>query len=668
MLAKFALQKKLISEQDCQKAIEACRFSKNFEQALKEYFITHNLIAPNVLEQLVNMVAAVKIIQKNIKFGAIAVEMGFIDSKVLEAALLAQKKRVAENNRPKLIGQILMESGHLTQDQLDRVVAEQQKIKTAVKLVQEDAPAQMNETPAVMSEDDSKTPVNEFNLSEKVPGGMILEIEDNGLTAFLTKTQSFSDVVAVDDILSILQMKNIQYGIVETRAIEGFLRSKEFVGEKRFEIASGRPAMPGTDARIEYYFDTDHLKAGTFDEKENIDFKDRGPIPRVEANTLLARKFPFRESRNGRDIFGRELIAAPAVDMSLKIESGAVLSEDQTQVYAQVSGHPVLSWSGEIGVIDRFTVKGDVGYKTGHIEYGGDIDVQGGLKSGFRIDGYHIDIAEVDGGQIYARGDVKIAKGVNNAKIYSRGHVSAHFIHDSQIYCLGDVTVEKEIVDSRIESSGACQIKTGNIVNSEMSFNQGVFAKNIGTEKASPDKIRIGQDLFIARELETIDSKMADIKKDSIALTQKKDKLVLDTEQLQQSAAQFANELDKALELGQETKMGIQKMEEALYHMDINKAQIKEIENTLGRLKGQIDDLHQEKINFTDWARLNTGKSVLSVDGKLFPGTVIFTPHAQKEIKEMAVNVQITESVLQAGEDGATTIYDIHINDAIRKK
>jgi len=697
MLEKIALQKKIISEKDCRDAFEACRSSDNFENALKDYFITHNLIHPKTLEQLINTIGAIKIIKQNIKFGTIAVEMGFISDKTLAEALTRQKKVVANNQQPKLIGLILMDSGELTKEQTNLIVKEQNKRNLKVELIKKEDPSVPQKfdhpkpDPLLEKKDKAK------ESSETIQGGMILEIEENGMTAFLRKTNGFNNCLTADDILEILITKDIRYGIETQKAIEGFINSSGFK-RNRFKIASGTPKVAGSNARIEYYFDTDHLNAGQVDEKGNIDFRARGEIPKIEAGTLLAEKFPYRESKNGRDIFGYEILTEPALDIPLKIETGAVLSEDQMKVYAEISGFPKLSWSGNISVIDNFVVKGDVGYETGHVSYEGNIEILGGLKSGFRISGFDIKISEIDGGEIYAQGDVTIINGVNNAKIYSRGHVNAKFIHTSEICCLGNVVVEKEIVDSHIESSGACRIQTGDIVNSTMGFNQGIYAKNIGTEKSSPNTIIIGQDLFIIKELLTIEGKIVALEKNRLSLEKRKDRLLSEKSDLHQTTTRMANELDKILEDKQkienhitllekqpESKRDISvladdaKQKEALFSrldeelnalfniIEQNEAKTIEIDDVCDDLEDQIDDLNQEKVNFTDWNTSNISKPVVVAEGKVYTGTLIKGTHVQKKIVETHSNVQIKESILQIN-DSNSNIYEIQIHDNTKRR
>ncbi len=684
MIEKIALQKQLISKADCDKAKAACRASEDYENALKDYFISNNLIDPATLEQLINTTDAIRIIKKTMKFGAVAVKMGFITDKTLESALEIQKKAAAKQKRPKVIGQILLESGKLTKKQIEQVVKEQKKINLNIEAAKKAVPK------ADESSKEKRKKKDAPKVSEELLGGMILDIEENGMAAFLRKTKEFDPNINVEDIYSILLTHSIQYGLVSETEIKKFVQSEAFFN-KRFSIASGVPVIPGRDARIEYYFDTDHRTAGGLDKEGNIDFKDRGRIPEIEANTLLAEKFPLKESRNGRDIFGKELEAQSVRDAVLKSEEGVWISADGTKAYAVISGHPQLSRSGVINVVDTYIVNGDVGYDTGHIFYNGNVEIKGCLKSGFKINGINIKVNEIDGGEIYAKGDVTIINGVNNATIYSFGNVSAKYIHDAQIFCLGNVFIEKEIVDSEIENSGACNIKKGEIINSQISSAQGLFAKTIGSKRTNPNIILVGKDVFVENELKTIESKMDEFEEQKKRLTRRKEMAVFDSKDHLKSGAAIVNELDRIssgkrktrkylVEFEKDTdkkekrndaKMHLKKLEtkfsrlekdleEHLSRIRRNEKRIKQITNEFDELENRQADLNQEEKYFKAFSDYNDGKSIVEAGGKVYSGTLIKTRHAKKEIKETISNAEIREARVQL-ENTGTNIFEIQI-------
>ena len=57
------------------------------------------------------------------RFGAIAIEKGFISKEQLLEALQIQAEENIEKGTHRLIGQILIEKGYITQSQVDKVLA-----------------------------------------------------------------------------------------------------------------------------------------------------------------------------------------------------------------------------------------------------------------------------------------------------------------------------------------------------------------------------------------------------------------------------------------------------------------------------------------------------------------------------------------------------------------
>ena len=77
----------------------------------------------------------------------------------------------------------------------------------------------------------------------------------------------------------------------------------------------------------------------------------------------------------------------PAIDIELKIGQGAQLSDDGLKILAEVQGFPVYTMSRHIAVYQEYTTEGDVDYETGHINYDGNVNVNGRIKSGFKVEG-----------------------------------------------------------------------------------------------------------------------------------------------------------------------------------------------------------------------------------------------------------------------------------------
>jgi uncharacterized protein (DUF342 family) len=598
---------------------------------------------------------------------------------------------------------MLVEAGMMTEKQKNYILKLQERVREEVKKASEGTPADpsspseaLKPVPGKDIPEQSKTETDENgqdagNLLEPeiIDGGIKLEISKDLMTAFLSKTDYFDDTVSIDVVKTALYEKGIVAGLAEDKMIEGFIRSSGFK-TKSFRVAKGISPIQGKDARIEFFFNIDYLKVGDLTEDGGIDFKERGEIPFVEAGTVLAEKIPMIEARKGHNIYGHEIETTPGKDIDLKYGKGVKLSEDGHKLLADTGGFPKYALSGHVFVHQEYTTEGDVDYETGHVQYDGNVNVKGRIKSGFKVEGNNIQAIEVDGGIITAEGNVKIAGGINEGKIYAKGNVHAKFIHKSEIICMGDVVVGKEIVDSDIECSGGCVID-GKLISSRIAAKMGVKAKHIGTEMSGPSVIRIGQDVFTVKELEKNKEKIEHLKKMMELRREKKDKLKEDHLALQKQITDLAHIQDrsqleqkelnsKILTLGDDTEAvhDLQKKIEQLQltakkaeeRLDACFDQSDKIEAAMAKEDKEMEaietrraDLIEERNNLIKWAKENPGKPVVTCEGTIMPETLIKGKHTEKRITEMLRYSKISEVLCASDQGKNLTIYEMQVGN-----
>ena len=704
-LGQMALKKGLITQKELDEAVSACKEAEDPESALRNYFASENIISPENIKRLALATKAFELRQKDVKFGTIAVHKGYISRNVLELVLEEQKQQFRRKKEPRLIGDMLVDAGIISIKQRDRILKKQnrmikeiKKTQKAEKNVSGPAPADRETVGAESGKEKENKAEEATNDNTKtrttepvaLRNGIELMISENGMEAYLTKTDEFDDTVTGEEITESLEEHFIIYGIVGEDLIKGFTQSRGFK-KKGFLAAKGTAPVQGRDAAIEYFFDTDHLKAGNIDEEGNIDFKDRGEIPQVNKETVLAEKTPMKESANGINIYGEEISVRPAVDVKFKYGKGAKLSEDGLKVLAAVRGFPRLSWAGAVSVDEEYTINSDVDYQTGHIDYKGHINIKGCIKSGFRVTGHDIRAEEIEGGIVHAEGNLTISGGVNEARIYARGNVQANFIHKSNISCLGTVTVAKEIVDSKIANSGSCLIKQGKIISSGIASKMGVAAGNIGTDMSGPSTITTGRDVFIENETETIKNRIGKINERINELKTQKSDIETEYKKLQQEATNLAHYQDRAQleqrdtvsqitsmsndltkveklkdlkaylqKLKSEEKITENKLTECFDRIDELEAEIEKIDKSINQLAEQKEVQAEERKNLAEWSKANPGKAAIKVLQTLQAETRVCGKHSEKRVDEKARNVTIKE-LAYTDSSGAEPSYEMKI-------
>lgn len=692
MIGLLAVKNQLITKEELETGLHQCAGSNNLEQELKDYLLTHELVSAQNIERLFRAAKTLEIRQKEYKFGAIAIAKGFINQSVLDLALEEQEDSIRGKQKPSLIGDMMVGAGLMTVKQRDYILKLQNRLKLANKKTGSDPKTIAGQQP-LEKPLKKKVELKEAALAlldpEIITGGIKLQVARDFMAAFISKTDQFNPDISAMEIKEALFERDIVNGIVVDDMIDGFIKSSGFKTQS-FRIARGIKPVQGQDAKLEFFFNTDYLKAGGLDAEGNIDFKERGVIPHVEEGTVLAEKTSMILARQGQNIYGDEVETLPGEDIPLRFGKGAKLSEDGLKVLAEVRGYPKYSLSGVIFVHNEYTTGGDVDYETGHIDYDGNVNIKGCIKSGFKVRGNDIKTIELDGGIVEAEGDVVVAGGINEGKIYARGNVFAKFIHKSEIFCMGNVQVGKEIVDSTIESGGSCAIENGKLISSEVTAKMGVSARHIGTEMAGPSLIKVGQDAFTEKELGKNKTKIRAIKEKVVKFQEKKDTLKEQNTELQQQITKLAHVQDRSqLEQREiEAKMAAPENDSRLGEFKEQFEQLKAnahnaennldrcfekseaIEEAIGKAdkeisfwEGKIEDLIHEKKNLVQWAKENPGNAMVTCDGTIQPGTVICGKHSEMTVENVIRRAKVKEVLFAAQGTENRQVYEIQIQN-----
>lgn len=684
VIAQLAVKNHLVTKDEAAQALASCAGADNLEEAVGNYFLSQELVSAENMKRLTTAAKAFDFRQKEFRFGTIAIKMGFINKSIMDLALEEQQSEIKHRGSVKPIGEMLVEAGMMTEKQKDHILKIQKRdLKTAVK--------QADETSQKQAETPEKAPEDENPMLDPliIEGGIRLEIRKDGMAAFFTKTPQFDSSITVDEIKEALFDRGIVAGLAVDEMLQGFINSGGFK-EKSFRAASGTPAVEGRDSRVEYFFNTDYLKAGGMTEDGTIDFKDRGEIPVVEKGTVLAEKIPMQEAREGKNIYGEEIPVEIAQDIPLQYGDGVRESEDRFKLLADVTGVPKYSLSGRVFVHEEYIARGDIDFETGHVQYKGNVRVMGRIKSGFKVTANDIQAMELDGGQIEAEGNVRIAGGINEGDIYARGNVFAKFIHSSTIRCLGNVVVEKEIVDSEVENSGKCYLGRGKIIASRVSSKMGVKVGSIGTEKSGPSMIEVGRDVFLEKELRVNQKKIDDLKdrlekhkertrqfnKDSKSVQEKINELAHVQDRSQLEIRDIQSKIDAGMSRDQlhEAEAGIADLQEKIKHAEENLDHLFNEEddlgnmitaenNKIGELEVALKEFVVERQNLLKISRENPGNPVVAAQGAVMNGTIIRGLHSKKIINEEIRHARIVEKPVDTGGEGDSEIYDIKVEN-----
>ena len=501
-------------------------------------------------------------------------------------------------------------------------------------------------------------------------GVVQISLSEDHMSAVINFPKGESSGYTVEQVKQLLEENTIRHGIIPDEEIERYLQELPDQ-EGPLEIARGEKALEGKDATIKYFFDTDPLKIGTLKQGGVLDFRDRGDLPQVRKEELLALREPPTPGKPGMDVLGVEIRPPHPKDVKLRCGKGTVKSEDGQRAHSAQDGLPMLSADGKLSVLPRLQIPKDVGLETGHVQFDGDISVGGTIQDGFRVSGGRLSAGEILRADITVTGDIAVTGGIIGATIRGDGNLKARYIHDARIHVLGDVVVQKEIIDSDILSNGALLMETGKIFNSRVSSKNGIVANQIGSDESKPCSLSVGIDDAArskieslkaqktrkrekSRKLERIAERLQTISNEmhgEIAdLAQIQDKGMSEQKELKADAERLKNEESEASELlsrieeldsqirsaEQQLAKRMDQQERTLEKADELRKRAQELESECTAIKEDINEVYE-------WSQSNGGNPAVKVIGTIFSNTSIKGPHTTTELTRSFAQSTVTE-------------------------
>ena len=111
IIGLLAVKNLFITKEELQKALSHCSGAANPDLALKEYFLSKEMISAQNMERILRAAKAVEMRQQELKFGAVAIRKGFISQSVLKLVLEEQEDDIKNRRKLRRLGDMLVEAG-----------------------------------------------------------------------------------------------------------------------------------------------------------------------------------------------------------------------------------------------------------------------------------------------------------------------------------------------------------------------------------------------------------------------------------------------------------------------------------------------------------------------------------------------------------------------------
>ncbi len=376
-------------------------------------------------------------------------------------------------------------------------------------------------------------------------------------------------VMGKEEILKDLTYQRIRMGIDEA-AIDEFLAKREYC--KDIVIARGKPPRHGTDARIEYFFNTDLNARPERKEDGSVDFFNLNTINHCKAGDLLAKLHPEDPGQEGYSVFGEVEKPRRVKRMVLKYGLKIDVSPDKTELRSQINGHVMLA-GGKVFVSDVYEVE-NVGTATGNVNAEGSVVVAGNVQTGFSVTATgDIEVkGVVEGANLTAGGNIIIAMGVNGmnrGKLTAGGSVVAKFIENTEVEA-GTFVEADSIMHSRVNAKNEIKVdgRKGFIAGGMVRATSLISCRVLGSAMGADTVVEVGVDPAMKIRFQELQKEMLEMQKKrtviQTTLTGAAEKIKagvkLPPEQMKyvQSLMQAAKQIDEKLAEDDEELMDIE--------------------------------------------------------------------------------------------------------------
>jgi len=309
-----------------------------------------------------------------------------------------------------------------------------------------------------------------------------------------------------EEVDALLEQAQVRYG-VDRETIQRLCRewpAGDDPENRAVALARGTPAEPGSDGVAELLFKK-MPDPGKVLEGDRMDFKERDAVPQIAAGDVLARRTFPTPGKSGMSVRGR-VLPAPRSSRDLLYAGSNVTVEEKegAQIFTAVQSGWARVVKDKLSVVQRFRHRGNVDYKVGNLQMEGDVELEGTVKSGFKVvatGDVYVGGAVERGAQVTAEGDVVVCGGILGATVTAGNNLYARFIQESEVKVGGDLLVRNFVQDARIEAHGKATVQ-GNeggqrqlcLVGGALVAVSGVEVASIGSAYGRKTWVQVGVD------------------------------------------------------------------------------------------------------------------------------------------------------------------------------
>ncbi len=433
---------------------------------------------------------------------------------------------------------------------------------------------------------------------------MLLDFSEGDLTCTARFYPPFEGGSLMDrsEIMGDLKYNGVEFGI-KSSVIDSFLLDRQYCTS--YVVAEGVPMVEGTDARIEYLFNTDLTQRPAQNEDGSVDYFHLDNICRCSEGQVLAKMIPAVPGVPGQSVKGKMVMPKIPRNVLFQFSNNIEKSDDGLQLISMLNGHVTLV-DGKVFVSGELDIT-NVDVSTGDIDYDGSVLVKGNVISGFTVKATgDIEVqGVVEGAHLIAGGQIIIKRGINGMArgvLEAGSNILCKFIENATVKAGG--YVETDCIIHSTVSAGthiAVQGKKGFITGGAARAGEYIDVKTIGSTMGVDTTIEVGVDPNLREEYNDLNRETQQIRKEITRL---------------EPVIRAVGE-----RLGRGEKLSLDQMKEA-------KSLSKVLAQNKEKLKANMVSMAKLEILFD-----NCSDAVVRVSGQAFPGTKLTVSGANMVLK-----------------------------------
>lgn len=343
--------------------------------------------------------------------------------------------------------------------------------------------------------------VGSVNTSRR-PGAVAVTVADDGMTAELRvyPPGPLAPELTIADVRAAIEAAGVTSGVDEDALVAIPLDEPGV-----HVIARGEEPVDGIDGELHFLVEQTYSTKPLPREDGGVDMWAEASIPNVAAGEALAEIVLPQPGRSGWTVRGEELLARQGKPAAIPPLKNVEHDESGTQLVAAIDGLLELS-PARLAVRPDLTIKGDVDFESGSIDFHGDVIVQGNVRPGFRVKA---------GGRVVIQGDVDQAEVVGETLVWIRGaavgrdciirsnhDVKIRTVHEARVEARGSVYIEREASEATLLASRDVIFESprNRLIGGVVLAGHEVIAAEIGAVGEIQTRVSVGVDPFTAEE------------------------------------------------------------------------------------------------------------------------------------------------------------------------